>query len=1596
MKKILSILVFVLLGIGTMYGQSAGTSTIHAYAIYDPDCDSIYEQGGGTVQAKAIQQAESKVSDYNTFGDVGVYSTAIGKGYYKRGGWFQEDKKYEYYIAADAISAADGYYFYRWSESDTFVADAKASASATTSTKIAYDKSSTKTVYAFFEPIQVLGSAVKQHAYTYDVGGASDGEGGTEGLVYFTVSKQSKGMSDFDDCYLEAYSDSYDPTGFEIVGEPYHRDGTNRDTVYVRIKYTNQNKAATARVNVVLKAKGPSSKQVNKRMIYGYSDLIPVFTTNPVDTVDFTPVTPFATGESKTITIQTIYDKIATQNATWKVTLLDPETKKAKDANAKGFKLLTAAAVNKPQVSFTALEGINQADLTAWLVIQATYKDAANASKTHRDTLILTGDAGKVITLNGAQATTRPISIEHSATETWQEESVEFLTTLTDIDVTTTDFPTGADENKIQYVWTEGDTKVKVRLSSTMSPGLHTPTVNFSSSGVEADLNIEALVYLAQPQLTATTDKLGNAVRLQWAKVLGATHYVVYGNEVVDEEVVRTSLDTIVVEDPAQTTYTYDATSNGKDILAIGKIYEFSVEAVFMPSQVANRMSEVIAATPALFETITSDEVSKLTLYTGTDLYKEGHSTYGKVPYTEKYVIDLAPTFSAVGKPLFDRLYVFGMTTSPTPAVFEGKTGYTIKVPNSADGSDAITPCYIYEPNGNAYTLVRAITNMNMPEKDTYFSVTANSQKYYLTGYCPYATTGWGQGTDETQPRGGVWLVSGAANAKIDLYLHNLQVSARNYTENGRAASSISTAGTSLITYDFAVQFGTQEKFINVSASVLAFYTNNTNNTATFKPTVHLLGKNILKGSGGFIQAGAVGDYIPGGIHSSGIHILATKTNQCTELSIDDEWLISQPNATIRTNGILDVRPTGTGRPSIDLGNDKSTVNFNGGQIFLKNSIPTSTKYKCTFAVGYRYHEEDYLIAKARLYGMGSDLSGGSVNFNDGTINCDTLTDKNLTDYAGCYFNKYTMKCPLNTKINGGSHNCDIMACSGPTASGGSPKNKWGETLVSTRVAITNIPTEPYYLAEIDFANDPGLLKCIKADDPYYNMTLNDYYAQKNDSYLHESMKAEEGFVTLMVPVQFTDKEAVVETTTRPWALCIPAVTASSGLGIDLSLGGEETVISDEKNKTNYLLYSEIDAWLQSAAETYTIPEGLTGAGASISIDSKLFENITNENSYRIEKAQYILKSVRGDEWMLFCPPFDVTNVYVLEAYPETDLVNIAKTSTYDAQLLQAQANMDFFYYVCYYADNKDGGTNKDLWALYNLWYNDGWIKGAGKIQLNHFTGRNYDAHYYLQRSSGTWEWDAENNKFKTDWAYLPADTAANADEYYKVMHGETEYNVVMKKGEIYSLKFPYMYYGYRENEDKWDYWTGKYIIFEGLGPQEIAGKSHHTVITADKDASAAAVIRGNSTFAKMTVTKDKAYYCDFTMGEQKFTGPYNRSEVVSPLSGFVLAEGNTRNMPNRKIAIDMMTGDVTYEPSDGSENTVTGTPTIAGEREMLVYTVTGGLGVVPVVPQHVSIYNAAGQLVVSQYLTDDTRFTLPTGIYLVRGEKDQAKAMVK
>lgn len=1590
MKKILSILVFVLVGVGSMYGQAEST-TVYAQAVYNPDPENSnqYIPGGGVVRAIATQWKKSGLTTLNESNVAGENSTpstpssATGMGGYAK---FITTTTKKYKVGAEWVSSNDGYYLSGWYNADT-VGSTRLSTADSFTKSLDYNATIEEPLnhfYAFFEPVKVT-KIIGPHIYVYDVGEVGYSE------VKFVVSAKSNGLRDFEAPYLEPYANStgtlYPYEDFELEGDPIFKEGASgkADTVIVKLKYTDQNAYGNpyARINVCLKGKYQATPI--KKSIYAYSYCNPVFGTIPSDTLDFTPIEPLATGQYVDLTIEKVDSTKASQDATWSVTL-DSE------AAAKGFSLVSAKTEPNATVRFEALDGINQADLIATLTIKATYKTGNNKSRPITKTIILTGDAGKVITLNGAQATTRTISIEHSATETWQEESVEFLTTLSGIVVTPNGFPTGEDENKIQCVW--ADTEVKVRLSSTMSPGLHTPTVNFASSGVEAVLNIEALVYLAQPIVTATTG-LGQAIGLTWTEVHGATGYVVKCGDMI----------LATIDDPTVTSFMVDML--GETTLRIGEEYSFTVIAIYNTmDNPASSESESILATPTIQSSITKDDLPKL--YTGTEIFVEEDNpdiktddAYTVFPYYQKRQIDLSPAFASNGTPLFDYLYVFGLTTSEEALTYEGINGHKITKAGSSAGSNAITPCYIYKKDGTTgYILDRTVTNMNVADKDPYFNITVDGKKRYFTGYCPYATTGYGATY-------GVVCVTGTANQEIDLYLHDLCLYARTHTKDGITSKNSGD----VVNIDLNLNNNNYPEF---SVAVFTFKTTNTNSSTPFKPTIHLLGKNELEGANGFANLTYMGINLNSQptLYSSAIQIAPTKDNQCTSLSIDDEWLIDENNV-IRTNGILDVAPDAFGRPSIDLGNDKSTLNINGGQLYVRNAYPESSSYVSTFAIGSRSklieQEVDIpflgkISVKATLVGFGDD-TGGYVNFNDGTINCLPISDDIMAEYGYLYRSSISMKCPEHTIINGGTYNCDVWACEKPSSLGASPKNSAGDALASLKVPVIR-EVAPYYLAEINFDQHPGDLINNVEGDANQGETLYEYYVRKSISYGHSSMKAvaatnagDPDSVNLMLPSQYTGKEALSDVIAHGWAFCIPKIEVSGS--VNLSFGGATTVLCDENNVTNYMLYGVLDDPI-TRIKNYTTPETYAGIidvelefAQDVNGTPKYTENIRNEESYTIENAQYVVMPVCADEWMLFSPPFDVSNVYVVETYTEDKLEKISdeEGNMDQAIALQAEANMDFFFHFAFQIVENE--SKKDFGAIYKTWLQDKskLNKGNGLIKLEHFTGRNYHANYYLQRSSGVWGWDGANQKFTTDWTYLPADTVNDA--YYDSDH--TDYNVIMKKGDFYSLKFPYMYYGYREEMGKWDYWTGKYVIFEGLGPQTIEGTNHHNTITSDmKAASGSAEIRVNNTFASMEVSGMGAYY----LGEnQRFTpSPFDdESKSIDATQGFVLLNKPTSSpMPQRIASIDMMTGDVTYEPGDGIENTVTGTPTISGEREMLVYTVAGGLGVVPVVPQHVSIYNAAGQLVVSQYLTDNTQFALPTGIYLVRGEKDQAKAMVK
>ena len=1502
--------------------------------------------------------------------EAGTYKSSQSQ---STGSWYNTTGTHTYWLKAETTSTA-------WLWKGWYSDGSLKLAALAGSTTVKDDKLTggvTKTYTATWVQPKVTGTTEGSSGGTnikvYAFGEYTDPTIGSDAKnIVFTLENNDAGLiakdgTQPDTYYTEALTGSWTATTFVknshtyakgnqnyIYNVTYKLSGVHATNITADIKLTSKygGTNCTARLN--------AKENYTPYFKYAYEEY------------NYTPDNPLAEGQFLTQTFNVTKECYAANNGVWAVSL-------PADAASKGFTLQSAANEPNAVVKFEALPSMNKADLTTTLTATCTYTDAKGTKVTYTQTIVLSGDAGKVITLDGAEENTLTFDIDY-ATSGETTLNLPFMTTLTGLTTTPINLPAG---DFITYTtWTSGITEVAATVKHNLTPGQYTPTIKYSYNNDEvyALLHIVANIRLAKPVVTATVGQ-GQQITLSWQSVLGATSYIIEGKRSADADFMQ--LNIIGDDEAIETSYVVD--NIGGIVLTTGTDYIFRVTAVYGPDAFANRLSDEVTIAPSAQGSITAS--STVELYTGTEIFVEGNTTYGVFPYRKKRVIDLDAAFSPTGAPLFDRLYIFGMTSSEVTTTVSGQKGHKITPASNTKGSDAITPCYVYVKNGNQYDLQQTIPNMNVANKP--IADISGATSVYMTGYCPYASTGGGNNKSEN----GVICFTGGAGVNTHVYIDDLQLHARYKSNNGNT-SKPDTVEYSGIQFTFRCM-GTSTAF--------SFKGTSSNSSNPYKPTIHMRDSNRLVGTTGSavkvsVGLGSLSMTQTAGQYNSPIGILSEEDNRYTELSIDDVWpasMVDNASGDVRTNGYLDIRGS-SGAPCVDLYDDKGKVNFNGGRYYLKNSRPTgSNNYLCTFAVGYRMYVKEVSGIKATMYGLGTDQSGGEVNFNDGSFYIDSLTNTELNNYGQYYHHKFALKCPSVTRINGGTYYCEPFGCSEPNDKGASPLNRYGDGLVLDTVAVESL-LEPYHTAVINFPNDKEVQPEYAAT---YPATLGDYYTAKGGTYGISSLNPYQGTqapdsVILMLPVQYTDKELQKDVANIPWALCVPEVLA----GGTIPLGGNVEVEDKEENntiyQTNYILYGGVDEYIMGIVDDYETPayDGLPSA--KVEFTGGTMSEVTNPDSYTIQQEQYMLMSIKADEWFLFAPPFDISEVYVVETYNEDALNSMAKTTSWqDAIAMQATSNMDFFYALCYnigYLNsvNKLDGIYYD-WSVTLAKNNN----AKGKIKLNHFTGSNYTANYYLQRSSGTWKWNAEKQRFVTDWQYLPATME-------KVTHGDTEYSVVMKKGEIYSMKFPYMYNGYRnENGGQWDYWTGKYLLFVGKGPQTIEGTNYHSTISASMSATPGnAEIRVNPTFASLEISNMGAYY----LGEnQRFTPAPDDNDPgdIDPTQGFVLLNASTPSPAPRRInSIDMMTGDVTYEPMDNGDanETPTSTPTIDGGHDMLVYTVAGGLGVIPVQPQHVSIYNTSGQLVASQYLTSEMQFALPAGIYLVRGEREQAKAIVK
>ena len=881
-----------------------------------------------------------------------------------------------------------------------------------------------------------------------------------EGTVVFAVSYADT-IADFT-CLISG-------EGFAFANGSYENSATySNGQITIRYKYTADNEAGKHGGIITLTSKGfddgkdPSSLSES---IFANVDLTPSFSVSDynynVDNVVIVGASILNKEGALTPTYQNEAAKtemaIGNKNGTiWSVWLTD-NTNNAftvvgtPDTDGKYHPEKGKAIVK--------LLPMQAGSYSAKLYVQCTYYDKNGmASVSTEQTITLSATATlsqqSKLTFNNTEG------YAHRFKDTYCNEKIENIISLKVENVINLQCSmTGNDDNVFAY--NLGDGQVVISLLSA-KPGDYSATLTISgddsregqSGKTSATMQVSGKVLLHTPELTALSGH--SQVTLRWQPIVGATGY-------------RLQIGT---ETPI--TISADKTEYVHSNLSVNQTYTYTLTAVYAPDETYNTTSATATATSGV---ITAESASATGLQTGTQ-----HPTYNTFPYKKLRDIDLSAAF-ANGKAACNWLYIFGVTTNTDGATVtvNGKNYPVITGPSAQKPANAKTPCYIYQKDGDNYRYEETIENMNVADKPSRFNISANGQKLYFTGYCPYASCGYRE-TDN-----GVICIfrSKNQNPNIDIYLDNLQLYPRIKKEKGLCYSKdpYNADTTTIGIDDFGLIVWDLKYYVQGSGGALVFH--NKNKDKEFNPKVHLSGDNTLKSTNGRVIRLTYSDKVlQAGQYSSPIHILATDNDSKTILSIDDEWFKRNASGTERVNGILRLENSVKNSPSIDLGNQQNTINFNGGRIYMRNAIPFSGAYKTAFAVSWRKFEKTVGPISAIMYGLGQDQANGGVNFNDGTIFCMPLLESDIAAAYRSFYRDYTsMKCPTTVKINGGTFNSMVWACDAAASLGGSPTNMHGDPL--TRVGFKANSVDGYGLQ-----SSPIVFNNVM----YNNETLADHY----------------------------------------------------------------------------------------------------------------------------------------------------------------------------------------------------------------------------------------------------------------------------------------------------------------------------------------------------------------------------------------------------------------------------------------------------------------------------------------------------------------------
>lgn len=899
--------------------------------------------------------------------------------------------------------------------------------------------------------------------------------------------------------------------------------------------------------------------------------------------------------------------------------------------------------------------------------------------------------------------------------------------------------------------------------------------------------------------------------------------------------------------------------------------------------------------------------------------------------------VDLSNAFAADGTALFDYLIVYGETTTTDATK-------NITAPAGENGSNARTPYYVYARDVDAYgnydryRYVTMVDNANVGTKAHIPGVTmqedgkavfmgvdaGQKMSVYMTGFCPYATTGY------TSDQEGAWFFRGKHGAKLDVYLDNCYMFSRNKMETGRPFYTRGDERNPTFTENYARGSGGVLVFECVDES------DDVALAQAFDVTIHTIGKNLLKSNyGSFCYFFGMDPFqISAPIHvrmHSAEHVRKSKTS----LTFDDKWPTAMNSTTgeilttQRTNGFLSLQKMNNNAPSIDLGNPNTVVNFRGGRVELQNAQIVSTNYKTTLAISYRSGEYggDNVGLKFAA-GIGTDSVGGEVNFYDGTVTVlpmwvkedykqyyliDKDANGEITRTVGGKTEYLTtcLRCPKNTKVYGGSV-CWLRACQHVTSKGGAPtfEGKYLGQYIYEMQPGDKVDTVTGLVTQITFPE--GIV------DEQGN-ALNIIYDTYHHKYGLESVSPDaEKKLYFWIPEGYGGVDAEKDKILSTWKACMTRIEAGYQ-GQSGGVGGDTPVEPNEEIK--YMLYCKIDENMhevisagegddESRVYTYEAPVKVPSVGQGfvggeyttikpMYIGDDFEHQILSEIPYAVTDKVYYVTTATADVWQSFTAPFDVAKIWVVETYDEKTLKKTPlkddltsekdpETGNYEkltkrksVMLEQAKHNADFaaFFGVAMaigsidpfetiFNDWKKWGMLQDKNAsLYSGELNDYDLRG--RAELIPYLGDNWKtAHFYLNENEGNWELDAEADTFNVKWNMLT--------------HADIEDGILLHQGETYSMLFPYCTGCWNtEGEgdeltvlerEYWDYWSGKILIFESTDGQvkEHTIKGSNFVAESKVEAQpwifdgltsgTDAILTGNSTFATLNTSRDNVY----------------------------------------------------------------------------------------------------------------------------------------